>query len=135
MTATCETVLTEDRTLIRNVQAPKRVRTFVRWQLLAWGVPGLIDTIELIASELVTNAVQNAAGEIIGVRLECSGGSVLVRVWDDNERDLPQMQEPVSGDAERGRGLAITDTMCEDWGAYRQATGGKVVWAMISGQA
>lgn len=135
MPTTCQTskrVAAEARTYVRNVHAPHAVRRFVRAVLGAWGMSMLIETSELIASELATNAVQNGLGDFIAVRLECSGGSVGIHVWDGN----PEPPTPVAADtdAEGGRGLMITSALADQWGAYGVSTGGKVVYAMIAGE-
>lgn len=134
MTATCQTptsVKSRERTYVRNVHAPFYARRFVSATLDAWHVTGLIETAELIASELATNAYQNGLGNDIAVRLECSGDSVCVRVWDGN----PELPKPVAADmdSESGRGLMITAALADDWGFYKVKTGGKVVYAVITG--
>lgn len=123
-------VTSEDRTYVRNAHAPGYVRMFVRWQLTAWGLGHLIEAAAVVASELVTNAVQNALGDYVAVRLERSGGSVCVRVWDDSP-ESPAMGAAEPGD-ESGRGLVITDALAEHWGCYKVASGGKVVWALMA---
>lgn len=132
MQATCAVISSDERTLVRNIYAPKTCRIFVRWQLERWGLGHLGDVTELIASELVTNAIQHGSGDMIGVRLECSASSVVIRVWDGNGDDLPQLREPRSGTDEHGMGLTITDALSEHWGSYRVAQGGKIVYAMIT---
>jgi anti-sigma regulatory factor (Ser/Thr protein kinase) len=131
MPATCQppSVTAQDRTYVCNVHAPHAVRRFIRWQLVAWNLGHLIETAELVSSELVTNAVQNALGDYVAVRLECSDNSVCVRVWDDNP-EAPVVGSPEPGD-EHGRGLVITDALAEHWGCCGVASGGKVVWARL----
>lgn len=126
----CSCVVSCTRTTLR---APLSVRVLVRCHLESWGLSHLIASAELIGSELATNAIQHGLGDMIGVRLECSASSVVIRVWDANGEDLPQLREPVSGrDDEHGRGLAITEALSDDWDVYRVASGGKVVWARIT---
>ncbi|HLH84506.1 MAG TPA: ATP-binding protein [Trebonia sp.] len=134
MPTTCEpqSVTSEDRTYVCNVHAPHAVRLFVRAQLGEWGLARLIEDAELVASELVTNAVQNAVGDYVAVRLKSPGSSVCIRMWDDNPGS-PMMGIPEPED-EKGRGLMITDALAEHWGCYRVTSRGKVVWALVTGQ-
>jgi anti-sigma regulatory factor (Ser/Thr protein kinase) len=119
--------------------APACARGHVRAVAHEWGLPDLADTAELVASELVTNAVQAsqrlrlradlAVVPVIRLGLVSDQISVVIRVWDGND------EMPVRRDADPddlgGRGLMIIDSLAKDWGAYRKANG-KVVWAMLS---
>lgn len=126
---------TEDRTYIRNDHAPYVARRFVHSQLLTWGVPELIDSVELVASELVTNAVEHSAGREIGLRLERVGLAVKVRVWDAASDAVPMGPDPAATYLdESGRGLLLTDAVSDQWGWYRVSTGGKCVWAIITSE-
>ena len=110
-----------------------------------WGLEELNDTVELVVSELVTNAQRVSAGltwsrywgqwrpGVPSVRLWLCADrqKVLIQVWDADER----MPEPQSVDleAESGRGLLLVETLCTEWGTYvPEGGGGKVVWATIS---
>jgi anti-sigma regulatory factor (Ser/Thr protein kinase) len=102
---------------------------------LEWGLPSLAEDVELIVSELVTNAIR-AAGlsydggltAVVRLWLVSDLHCVLIRVWD------PDTQMPARRDAgpdeESGRGLMLVEHLCSEWGAYRKA-GGKVVWVVI----
>lgn len=125
-----------DRALVRNVHVPYAARRFVRAQLLAWGLPGLIDTCELVSSELASNALEHGTGEFTGVRLELhgerhNGAAVIVKVWDGNAAALPEAAHAPDLLAEHGRGLWLTSALADAWGAYRTRPAGKVVWARI----
>jgi anti-sigma regulatory factor (Ser/Thr protein kinase) len=112
----------------------------VRAAARAWGLPDLADTAELVASELVTNAVQAsqrltaradlAIVPVIRISLVSDQTSIVIRVWDGND-EMP-VRHDADPDEIRGRGLMIVDSLAKDWGAYREA-GGKVVWAVIGG--
>lgn len=133
--ATCRpsdvaSVIAEERTYVRNVHAPHAVRLFVDAQLGVWGLGHLAATVQVVANELVTNAVQNARGDDIAVRLEPCGDAVRVKVWDDNP-DMPSMRTP-DVLSEGGRGLAITGELSEHWECYPAERGGKVVSALIT---
>jgi anti-sigma regulatory factor (Ser/Thr protein kinase) len=98
-----------------------------------------MDTAELLASELVSNAVQAserlrpradlAAVPVVRIWVTSDQKSVVIGVWDASD-DMPVRQEAGPGD-DSGRGLMIIDALSTDWGTYREASG-KVVWCLIS---
>jgi hypothetical protein len=120
-------------------------RLHAKQMLWEWGLDDLTDTLELLVSELVTNA-QRASAEYMGSRyggqwtagappvrlwLNADNGRVLVQVWDGDSQ-LPQLQG-IDLDAESGRGLLLVDTLSSEWGAYPlEGSSGKVVWASVS---
>jgi hypothetical protein len=67
----------------------------------------------LVVTELVSNAVRHAGGDILLV-IEDTGAARRVEVWDTSTRP-PQMQVG-SMDAESGRGLVLVDTLSRTWG-------------------
>lgn len=122
-------VTSEERVYVRNVHAPHAVRRFVRAILEEWEIGHLVDNLETVASELATNAVQNATGDTLAVRIDRFPGSICVKVWDDNP-ELPAEAAPAP-DAERGRGLMITAALSARFGSYRVSSGGKIAWALL----
>src|SRR5690606_21504445 len=69
-----------DWTLPREPRSVGRAREFARDQLLHWDMEALVDTTELLVSELVTNALRYGEGEI---RLRLLLDRTLVcEVWD-----------------------------------------------------
>jgi anti-sigma regulatory factor (Ser/Thr protein kinase) len=103
-----------------------------------WGLPDLADTAELLASELMTNAVQAskrlktkpglAIVPVVRLRLISDGTSLVIHIWDASD-ETPVLKQCVTDD-EGGRGLMIVDALSADWGSYREADG-KAVWALI----
>lgn len=124
-------VIGEERVYLRNIHTPYAVRRFTHAILAEWDLMPMVEDVELVATELATNAIRNALGDTIAVRIERaegSEGSVCVKVWDDNpEPPVPQAPET---DAESGRGLLITAALSAQSGHYRVPTG-KVVWASL----
>lgn len=110
-----------------------------------WGLGDLADTIELVVSELVTNAVQASVDEndrprytadagiaCIHLRLSTDRRAALVEVWDEN-LNLPKPARPGLED-ENGRGLMLVDALTERWGWDVSSTSrGKVVLALLEG--
>jgi anti-sigma regulatory factor (Ser/Thr protein kinase) len=118
--------------------------------LCEWRVGALTDTVELLVSEIITNAVRASAN--IGNRPTGTGQaeasqsprapwirfwltsdrhSVLIQVWDGNRHHpIPQNAGP---DAEAGRGLLLVETLSAEWGCYEPGgQGGKIVWAVCA---
>jgi hypothetical protein len=114
--------------------APACARGHARSVALEWGLASLADTAELLASEMVTNALQAsrrlAAQEIPVIRLwlACDQSSLVLHVWDASH-EMPTRQQP-DPDDESGRGLMIIDSLATRWGSY-ETRDGKVVWAQL----
>jgi anti-sigma regulatory factor (Ser/Thr protein kinase) len=118
-------------------------RLHARAVLLAWELGSVADDVEIIVSELTTNAIRAAneaaaGGEPRPVMLRLSAetdgfrlSSVKVEVWDASD-DLPERQEGEHPDDIGGRGLVLVSVLSERWGAYRTKGGGKVTWAAVS---
>ncbi|MFJ8042967.1 ATP-binding protein [Kitasatospora sp. NPDC096147] len=101
----------------RNVA---RARQLTRTVLTAWGAAELVDSAELLMSELVTNALRYGRGSV-SVSLTLAGGSLQLSVADYG-RALPEPRE--AGEEETGgRGLAIVGALCTDWSVTTRLTG------------
>jgi anti-sigma regulatory factor (Ser/Thr protein kinase) len=99
-------------------------RRFVAGTLADWELSELADTITLLLSELVTNAIIHAeAAPDVTVRL--LRDRVHVEVADGRSRTV-DAQETSETDS-TGRGLALVDALAADWGSVSVADG-KVVW-------
>jgi anti-sigma regulatory factor (Ser/Thr protein kinase) len=104
------------------------------------GLDRLTETIELLVSELVTNAVKATAGQgqpvPIRLRLSSDKARFLIEVWDADPRppmpkDLGADGRPALGD-EGGRGLFLVGALSERWSWYASREwGGKVVWCEL----
>ncbi|WP_405763713.1 PAS domain-containing SpoIIE family protein phosphatase/ATP-binding protein [Streptomyces sp. NBC_01420] len=112
-----------DWRLPREPRSVGRARELARDQLTAWGLDDLVDTTELLVSELVTNALRYGEGEI---RLRLLRDRTLVcEVWDAG---LVQPRRRRARDTdEGGRGLQLVGLLSAAWGA-RRTPRGKTVW-------
>ncbi|NEB82151.1 SpoIIE family protein phosphatase [Streptomyces sp. SID14478] len=112
-----------DWTLPREPKSVGRARELARTQLLAWELDPLVDTTELLVSELVTNALRYGEGEI---RLRLLLDRTLVcEVWDAG---LVQPRRRRARDTdEGGRGLQLVGLLSAAWGS-RRTPRGKTVW-------
>ncbi|MFJ3225731.1 SpoIIE family protein phosphatase [Streptomyces sp. NPDC086783] len=112
-----------DWTLPREPRSVGRAREYARGQLLSWDLEPLVDTTELLVSELVTNALRYGEGEI---RLRLLLDRTLVcEVWDAG---LVQPRRRRARDTdEGGRGLQLVGLLSAAWGS-RRTPRGKTVW-------
>ncbi|MFD3380944.1 MULTISPECIES: SpoIIE family protein phosphatase [unclassified Streptomyces] len=112
-----------DWTLPREPRSVGRAREYARGQLVSWGLEPLVDTAELLVSELVTNALRYGEGEI---RLRLLLDRTLVcEVWDAG---LVQPRRRRARDTdEGGRGLQLVGLLSAAWGS-RRTPRGKTVW-------
>ncbi|MFJ7177234.1 SpoIIE family protein phosphatase [Streptomyces massasporeus] len=103
--------------------APGRARRLARRALQRWGLEELSDSVELLVSEVVTNAVRYASRP---VTLRLLRTDVLRCEVGDDVPQLPRLRQARATD-EGGRGLYLVNRMARRWGATRLSTG-KVVW-------
>jgi sodium/proline symporter len=112
-------------------RSPSAARNFVKsviGELLQRTAPGnLCDDLELVVSELVTNAVR-AGTESVGVALSLEGDRIVLRVSDD-AGGWPEARDPGVDDT-GGRGLPLVSAISSSWGVRLSGTG-KVVWAEL----
>jgi anti-sigma regulatory factor (Ser/Thr protein kinase) len=112
--------------------SPSTARAAARSLLAEWDLTDLSENVELIVSELVTNAVQVSACYAVPppvqFRMSAMRSSVLIEVWDCDPRQ-PVIRQPMDFD-ESGRGLLLMATLSIQWGwtEFRQ---GKIVWAEV----
>jgi len=106
-------------------------RRFVRDVLMSRQVAdGVVDTVELLTSEVVTNAiVHGRSGPQLVVEVEGEGVRVAVR---DLSPELP-VRRLSSLDDVSGRGVVIVEELASAWGVERQANGSKQVWFEVAG--
>ncbi len=106
-----------------RAQTAGQARRLVRRALARWDLDELTDSVELLVSEVVTNAVRYAERP---VTLRLLRTDVLrVEVGDDVPQ-LPRLRQARATD-EGGRGLYLVNRLARRWGATR-LSGGKVVW-------
>lgn len=108
--------------------SPALARRFVEMTCTRWGCTDLLIDAELIANELVENAVRHARTES-RVRLELRKGMLTVAVYDDN----PVPVQPVEPDLTEAvhLGLLLVAQLASTWNCAPTFTGGKVVWAVL----
>jgi Histidine kinase-like ATPase domain len=91
----------------------------------------LIDSVRLLVSELIVNAVLHAETSAV-LRMRLSEDCLRVEVRDGSTRPLCRREyEP---NATAGRGLMILDAIADSWGVER-AGQGKTVWFELTRSA
>jgi hypothetical protein len=109
--------------------------------LYEWAMGSLADTVELLVSEIATNAVRVSADlpvrawpryeglPVIRLWIASDRDRVLIQVWDSDHRK--PLQGNPGPDAETGRGLMLVEALSTNWGHYTpEGQGGKIVWAL-----
>lgn len=122
-------------------------RRYARRMLVGWGLDSITDDVEIIVSELITNAVK-ATGcaetrpvwsrlhDRVGVIYLCmsatADANVIIEVWD--RAITPPHEVDADADAEQGRGLKLVSALSVRWGTRWPSGGGKIVWCECAGR-
>jgi anti-sigma regulatory factor (Ser/Thr protein kinase) len=118
-----------------DLSAVAEVRKGLRELLWYWGAPGRADVAELLASELVTNAlVHTMRGAVVTATLESGpggpGGRHLGRLRFE-VRDFasrhPTLRARAADDETSGRGLLLVHSLSDAWGVRSHGVG-KALW-------
>ncbi len=110
-------------TLAAKPTSVRRARALVGIQMDKWGLQESAYTAELLVSELVTNALAHAAGD---VSLRLILDHVLVCEVFDDAAAMPKLRIADDSD-ENGRGLRVVSQLAQRWGT-RRTPDGKAVW-------
>ncbi|RDG37839.1 ATP-binding protein [Streptomyces corynorhini] len=117
--------------LVQSDRSVPFIRASVRRVADAWGLDALIvDDAELVASELVTNAVRHVPCPEIGFTATYAEKLLLIQVHDGSV-DPPVLRHGSTGSAESGRGLVLVRALTLDWGWMPHGDGTKSTWALI----
>lgn len=120
------TVWSHDTQLPAEAASSARARHFVVHHLLEHDIPDLVDDVELVVSELATNATVHARTPFT-VTLQASVESVLLDVRDGSQSAPVLFTGPL---LETGsRGMTIVDLLSSGWGVTVHPGNGKSVWA------
>jgi anti-sigma regulatory factor (Ser/Thr protein kinase) len=112
-----------------ELSSPRLARRFVALHLIEHGLESLREDVQLVVSELTTNAVVHA-GTRFTVRLEARPDIVVLTV-QDGSRSRPRSVAASVMDTS-GRGLAIVARISHDWGLVEHAQAGKSIWASFT---
>jgi serine phosphatase RsbU (regulator of sigma subunit)/anti-sigma regulatory factor (Ser/Thr protein kinase) len=121
------------------------LRGELRDALRRWGVPELIDTAELLSSELVTNAIRHTDRDAMftarlyrepAAESEAGTGAerARLRVEVEDESDLWPTRRTPGEQASSGRGLMLVEALADAWGVEPRGSG-KRMWFELSAEA
>jgi anti-sigma regulatory factor (Ser/Thr protein kinase) len=112
-------------------------RSFTVGALTGWGLSELIENMELVVSELATNALRHGL-RLTGSPRDCPVHMSLVRqgplvtcAFTDPGSSVPVLRYPGPLDT-GGLGLHIVESLSHRWGWSALAPQGKIVWAVLS---
>jgi anti-sigma regulatory factor (Ser/Thr protein kinase) len=119
-------------------------RRLTRDILSRWQMPGdIVDTAELLVSELVTNAQKFGSKtpgksgngcaydvELIGLLLLSCPDRIAIEVSDSD--NSPPVAVDAGPEAESGWGLMLVKALSKDWGYCLRPSGGKTVYCTIA---
>ncbi|MEO3978178.1 ATP-binding protein [Streptomyces sp. CAU 1734] len=116
----------------RELSWPCRMRRLARTQLLWWDVEELTETVDVLVSELVTNAVQHGHGTTVTTRLSRTATYLCVEVVTGAGgpgRPCPRIAGP---EDEGGRGLFLVNALSDTWGV---SSDGTLTWCVLATSA
>lgn len=117
----------EHRRLLPVAEAPGQARAVVREACRRWGLAAQIGAAELVASELVSNAVVHAR-TVLDFEVRLRAGALRLSVRDGTRG--PTRRRRPGGDTEHGRGLLLVEALAACWGRV-PVPGGKIIWACL----
>ncbi|MGW5430117.1 SpoIIE family protein phosphatase [Streptomyces sp. NPDC004059] len=108
-------------------EALSQARHLIRAAVRSWGHRDRADEIELVADELITNALMHTEGSAIVTLRALDGGHRRLRIEvEDSSSALPRRRE-AGEDGVSGRGLLLVEMLADAWGVEARG-GGKAVW-------
>ncbi|MEU1626002.1 ATP-binding protein [Streptomyces sp. NPDC020096] len=110
-----------------DLPAVGEVRALLRDHLRRWEVPGLVDTAELLTSELVTNALVHTDQGAVFTATLTGGPEHRLRVEVRDFTAHRPVARQATDHASSGRGLLLVKELADAWGVRVQRLG-KTVW-------
>jgi anti-sigma regulatory factor (Ser/Thr protein kinase) len=108
--------------LVPTEDSPSKARGYVRAALKPFADSDMLERVELVVSELVTNSVRHGPGALITLRLAThASGDIAGDVEDHGEGEVAIRETGVHG-AIGGLGLPIVDSLTSDWGVHPDST-------------
>src|ERR1700727_3317362 len=98
-------------------------RFYIRAALTYHDLGDYADDAEMVSSVTMTNAVEHAGAQTIGLELTRLEGSTAVAIVITDPSPLPPVKRDLEGDAECGRGLHIVAALSARWGWRPQGVG------------
>jgi anti-sigma regulatory factor (Ser/Thr protein kinase) len=120
-------------TLPSTPYSVQMARFYIRAALSYHNLGDYAEDAEMVASEIVTNAVKHTDAQTIGLELTSLEGSraVAIVVTDPSPRPPVRRDLVVESESECGRGLDIVAALSARWG-WRPHGAGKAVFAILT---
>jgi anti-sigma regulatory factor (Ser/Thr protein kinase) len=132
--------------LPHDPRAARVARMTVRSVLESHGRPEVLDAVELLTSEMVTNTYLHTNGPASLRLTALADGRLRVGVWDSHPRVPAPFGRPpgdrvplAPANAEGGRGLRLVQEYADSWGGLPLGDGpfdrraGKLLWFEVGG--
>ncbi|WP_336923248.1 ATP-binding protein [Aquipuribacter sp. SD81] len=119
---------TRELVLPPKATSPREARRWVAGLLDGWGLEPLVEQVELLTTEVVTNALLHA-GTTMQVRVGREGEGVRVEV-EDGSQVMP-LRRHYSPTASTGRGMTLLSSLADDFG-WHGSERGKVTWFVVT---
>lgn len=115
-------------TLAPDTRASAAARTWLRERLGDWDLSDAAADLQVVISELVTNAVLHARSAV-DLTISVGEGVIELSVADSDPR-LPQPRVASEVWDEGGRGLMLVSELSDEWGVAHH-THGKQIWIRV----
>ena len=115
----------------RALATPAQARSWIADNIASLLTEQALESTQLVASELVTNAIDHAEGEIELSVAVLDGIGVRIEVADGSPDRTAAITEPPDPDGVAGHGLRLVESFSEGWGC-RAGENRKFVWAVIA---
>ncbi|MFE1957303.1 ATP-binding protein [Streptomyces sp. NPDC059479] len=114
----------------RDRRWPGKIRRINHAYLRQWRLEYIADDVDLLLSELVTNAIAYGDGPSVHVRVSLGCGVLRIEVYDGSST-APQSRT-AGEDQESGRGLIIVDAIvAEHGGTWGVSSEGMTTWCEV----
>src|SRR3954454_19388278 len=125
---TSQVTWTHDAHFAKRAASAAKARAFVGSHLSQHDLPYLVDDVQLVVGELVSNVLVHAR-TAAGVTLQELPFSVTLTVRNGRAASsVARITKPIETS---GRGLAVVDHWSDDWGVETAMNGEQAVWALF----
>jgi len=116
--------------IVPTLEAIETARWFVAEVCRRWQLEASTETVQLLAAELVTDAVLHERDTYrpIELRVELRATGLLIAV---RSGESPLALSEVGPDSDPRSGLDVVRRVADSWGVHLLADGGRVVWCTI----
>jgi anti-sigma regulatory factor (Ser/Thr protein kinase) len=121
-------------TLPSTPYSVRMARFYIRAALSYHALGDYAEDAEMVASELITNALTHAGAPAIGLELTCLEGTRALAIVVTDPCQVPPIKRHPAADTEHGRGLHVVEALSARWG-WQPRHPGKAVYAILTREA